>query len=224
MDKNECISFGTCHKKYCFITTAQVALILIIAVLTVAFQSISSQNEEEKLEQFVNIIVYLFFNNLCESSTIILDLILKKIISSPNTNINSLMIKRINYFRKHIFKNNSTEFTKKEKIYFIIFVFLKLIIDSAFIFFLYFIIEACTVINLISYTFHFELIFLFLLSKILYNIQFYKHQYFSIVILAIISFAKLIYNNIERETGNFFLIFFYDLFYHHIKLVTYLEY
>ena len=85
----------------------------------------------------MDIMIYLFFLNIGESLMIIPDLILKKFTTSTNTN--SFSIQKMNYVRKFIFKNNSTEFTKKDKFYFLIFSFVKLLLDAFLILYLYYI-------------------------------------------------------------------------------------
>ena len=54
-------------------------------------------------------------------------------------------------------------------------------------------------IYITNYTYQFEFIFLFLVSKFLYNTKYYKHQNISMIILVLIALIKFIFNFYETE-------------------------
>jgi hypothetical protein len=108
---------------------------------------------------------------------------------------------------EYIFNDYSVTFTRKDILYFFLFLFLKLILEttkSAYLFFrktefkfdFY---------SLFTYALQFELIFLFILSKKMNSIHFYRHQYFSIISLTILGLARVIISGIESEIVYFLI-------------------
>ena len=100
-------------------------------------------------------------------------------------------------------------FSSKEKIIFICVVFLKLFLNVTFIFYKLHIenIISNDNFNFVVFTsLQFELVFLLLLTKLLTNIQFYRHQYLSIIILALLEIARFIINDFNRNIISFFRI------------------
>ena len=67
--------------------------------------------------------------------------------------------------------------------------------------------------KVITFSFQFELLFLFILSKILYNIQFYRHQYLAIIILTLFGLAKFIIKYYNKGVEKFFLYTFAHIIY-----------
>ena len=51
----------------------------------------------------------------------------------------------------------------------------------------------------------------------MYNIQYYKHEYFSIIILTISGFINFTIKYLEISAGDFFLYLFIHLFYYFLK-------
>ena len=62
-----------------------------------------------------------------------------------------------------------------------------------------------------NYSFELELIFLFVLTRFMYNVQFYKHQYFSIIVLSVIELVNLIAKNIDKDIGNIIMIIIFGI-------------
>ena len=219
--KKNCISVGTCNKKYCYIILGQIiALLLVIILMVVFYIYLTNNNYEKKIK--IDLMLYLFYANFGEALMIIPDLLLKKTISSVNTNLD--FIQKMNNIKKYIFKNNSKEFSTKDKIYFTIFAFLKLCLDiTLMVYLLYFnndsdnIFNIVLIIDFLVYAFNFELIFLFLLSKIMYGIQYYRHQHVSIIVLAVIALVNLIVKNMNKGISNLFFNFIYHLIYSFFK-------
>ena len=118
---------------------------------------------------------------------------------------------------KYIFNNYSEEFSKKDKLYFILFGILKLILDISYILYQHLVEEDYSIFKSFTYSFQFELIFLFLLSKLIYKKQFYKHQYISIIILAILGLSRVIVEYIVNETDNFFINLIIQIVYSFFK-------
>ena len=110
---------------------------------------------------------------------------------------------------KHLLDKSRVTFSSKEKIFFICVLFLKLSLNVMYIFY-YLHIEKSVInynitVNFLVFTsFQFELIFLFLLTKLLSNIQFYRHQYLSIMILAVLELTTFIIKFIDRSIILFF--------------------
>ena len=226
--KNKCISFGNFNSLYGKLILGSTGLYIGIILLLVVIKD--TNNYFKGNIKGINIITYLFFNNLCESLMIIPHLLLKKKIVSEK--YESPKKENLNAIEKYIFNQTSIQFSKKELIYFALFSILKLCLDIAYIIHtLTFSLTKNMTINnifikMFSYSFQFELLFLFLLSKIIYKIKFYKHQYFSIIALTVISVIKLIFIHIgevdseEDEVGrgmNFFIHFAFDIGYSFFK-------
>ena len=216
MKKNEgkkcCISCGVCNKKFCYIFVGLILLNLILYVIILLFQYYFMINKEKFK---IDIMMYLFYLNVGESLMIIPDLILKKFTTSINAN--SFSLQKTIFIRKFLFKNNSAEFSRKDKIYFLIFAAIKLVLDVSYILYFYYFIGEYDFSKLLIFVFNFEILFLFLLSKIMYNIKFYRHQYLSIVILVILELIRLIIDNFKKGTDKFFIILIYHIIYSFFK-------
>mgnify|MGYP006916107967 CR=1 FL=1 len=184
-EKKKCISCGKCHKKYCYLILAALIVNIFITVLTYLYFYIQDFNFSANSISFIG---YLFFVNLGELLMIIPNLILKKNTFQKQDDISETKSSD-NTIEFYIFNNNSIVFSRKEKISFISFTGIKLILDL--IYFFYFMIfrDANNYLELSYYSFKFEFIFLFILSIIIYKVKLYKHQYFSIIILTIIQLA-----------------------------------
>ena len=68
-------------------------------------------------------------------------------------------------------------------------------------------------IYIFQYSLQFNYIFLFLVSKYLFNIHFYRHQYFSIILITLILLANYIFKYYNLEIGKNFSSLFYRLVY-----------
>ena len=124
MDKNKCklISLGKCYKKYWL-------YILGIIITDMAFDILITfllAYQEKEGKYIMNSMSYLFFLNLGESLMFILDLILKKKTTSKIDN-SSKKNEELNRIERYIFNKISVEFSKKDKIYIILFGILNLI-------------------------------------------------------------------------------------------------
>ena len=172
-------------------------------------------NEENEFN-IINIMSYTFFSSLCESLMIIPDLILKRKIKSEKEDSSNKEQNR-NITIKYIFNPNTVIFSSKEKIYFFSAALLKLILDIIFILYQYYYTKFNHPTMVLMYYFHFELICLFLLSKLMFNTKYYRHQYFSIIVLAIAGFVKFIIYFYEVGLGYFFLHLLIHLAYSNCK-------
>ena len=204
--KKGIISCGKCYRKYGYLLLGVTVIYSTISVLTVIF----IQNPDEKkldINNTFNIMSYIFFISLGESFMIIPDLILKKSISSKN---NSQLAKKSKYLSIKYIYNNSSKFSLKEKIYFICAGILKLFLDLVYIIYKLHIEKEKNIGFILLFTLQFELIFLCVLSKLLSDIHFYRHQYLSIIILATIDLARFIIRYNQESV----LIFFRNLAIH----------
>ena len=203
--KKRCISFGKCNSKYCYLIVGVILMNLL--TLVILFSSLIYFIKNNIIySNLINLLSYSFLISLGKSFMIIPDLILTKSISSKKEELS--IDKNSHNPITYIFNEYSVDFSLKEKVYLILAAFLKLFLELFFISYQYFIEKDYNFIKTLTYSFQFELIFLFLLSKKIYNIQFYKHQYFSIIILTISGFINFIVKYMEISIGNFFLFLF----------------
>ena len=225
--KNKCISFGNCNSLYGKLILGSTGLYIGIVILLSLMNA--NKNNLTQREIGINFIYYLFFNNLCESLMIIPHLFLKKKIVSEKDVLPKK--ENTNEIEKYIFNQTSIKFSKRELIHLVLFSILKLGLDIAYI--IYVLSFAFTqnmsmtkvFIKLLCYSFQFELLFLFILSKIIYKMKFYRHQYFTIIALTIISVVKLILLHIQKEDNdekvgkemNIFEHFAFDIVYSFFK-------
>ena len=208
------ISCGKCNKRYCYLVSGVLITNLIFLFLIIFFILYSIKNELDTLN-FSNFLSLSFFINIGESLMIIPYFILKKEIRTKD-DIKKIQDNGIVPF-KYIFNNYSEEFSKKDKLYFILFGILKLILDISYILYQHLVEEDYSIFKSFTYSFQFELIFLFLLSKLIYKKQFYKHQYISIIILAILGLSRVIVEYIVNETDNFFINLIIQIVYSFFK-------
>ena len=222
-NQNRCISCGKCNKKYSLLILGVILILGVLIGVMFGFSSYAkSVNINDKI--LLNFMTYAFFVNLGESLMIIPELILKREISLDNYNSNT---KHVNIIDKRSYKyifNKKINFSLKENIYFYSAGILKLFLDTLHIVYQVkiddFTDESIDFIKMMTYSFQFELLFLFLLSKIMYNTQFYKHQYISIIILTLLGLAKFIVKN-SGNMEKFFLRFFIHIGYSFFKsLIT----
>ena len=222
-NQNRCISCGKCNKKYSLLILGVILILGVLIGVMFGFSSYAkSVNINDKI--LLNFMTYAFFVNLGESLMIIPELILKREISLDNYNSNT---KHVNIIDKRSYKyifNKKINFSLKENIYFYSAGILKLFLDTFHIVYQVkiddFTDESIDFIKMMTYSFQFELLFLFLLSKIMYNTQFYKHQYISIIILTLLGLAKFIVKN-SGNMEKFFLRFFIHIGYSFFKsLIT----
>ena len=229
--KKCCKSFGKFNKKYCYLILGVIITQLILIFLIAQF-IVYSGDKNINYFNIINFMSYIFFTSLCESFMIIPDLILKKRVESEKTKIQkslknpentedsktniSSSKKTKTFYIKYIFKKKTMKFSILEKIFFVSAGFLKLFLDIIFIlyhYFFYFIEQNYSPEKIISFSFQFKLIFLFLTSKLMYNTQYYRHQNFAIIIIVLTSFTKFIFNCIQDRNSlrNIFVIFFIHL-------------
>ena len=200
--KNRFISCGKFNKKLCIIVLIFFSLYIIILIIEVIFKYL--QNSYLDNENILNLPSYLFFLNLGEFLMIIPNIFLKRKTSSQNDNKPSSKHENNNML-EYIFNPSSINFSKKEIIYLSLFIILKLFKDLLQFFYIFLDDKYYYLIDF-NYSFQFELFFLFVLAKYMNNVKFYKHQYFSIIILSMIGLAKLIIKNVEEEIGKFFFL------------------
>ena len=221
MDKKRCLSCGKCDKKFCYIIIV-IIIIFLFYVPLVIFIRLKYARGEINYLSIINVMSYGFFMNLCESFMIIPNLILNKNIS----NISSESIDNDNTIEKrnktnlsiqYIFNKNKIKFSLKEKIIFVFAVLLKLSLNIIYILYQYYLETEYDFLKVINYAFEFELISLFLLSKFMYSIPYYKHQYISIIIITLIITGKFIYQFIKKDDGHFFLHLIIHLIYSSFK-------
>ena len=210
-----CISCGTCNKRY----FKYMAGVIIIIILSLGLLFVVYFNHKRREIRNLDLLSFSFFGSLCETLMIIPYLILKKNISSEKNE--EISPKNNKYSIKYIFNENSKQFSLKEKAYFIAAVFLKIILDIVFSIYLFYqvLYLKVEIFELLTYTFQFELLFLFLSSKFMYSIPFYKHQYISIIILTLSGLAKLIINCYDSGILSIFVYFIIDIFYSFFKSI-----
>ena len=198
--QKKCISFGNCNKKYFLIILVIFLLVLVELILFYVFEKYNDDKEE-----FQNILSYLFFKSLGQFLMIIPGLIIHKSISPKKKETNENQSTKLSI--EYIFNKDSIGFSLKEKIYFFSAGLLKLIMDIINIF-NQALIQNSDTPYISTYTFQFDLLFLFLLSKITYRFQFYKHQYLSIIIISLLGLMKYIMINYKKKIGVFFVALF----------------
>ena len=219
MDKNKSkcnfISFGKCYKKYFLLFLGLLISNIIFDILIYLLMRYDTYTGNN----FINFMSYLFFISLCESMMIIPYLILKKNISSKKVDV-SLKKEQNNNIEKYIFNKITIQFSKRDKIYIIIFGILNLILDIAYTFSIFFgnsNSNKSLQIYITNYSFNFEFIFLFLVSKFLYNTKFYRHQNISIVVLILILLGKLILLFYGVKIGKLFSLLLFYIIYSFLK-------
>ena len=213
MKKNGCkikfISCGKFNKKLCIIILVLISLNVLIQIINATFNYINENYLDN--ENILNLFSVLFFLNLGEFFMIFPNVILKKKTSSQNNN-NSLSKQENNNMLVYIFNPTSINFSKKEKIYLLLFILLKFVVDVSNYLYIFFAEEEHNYLLYFNYSFQFELFFLFILTRFIYNVHFYKHQYFSIIVLSVLELAELIIGNIDKDIGNFFLLLILGIF------------
>ena len=199
MKKKCCLSFGKCSKKLWLLILA--SFITNISLFLALYFFTMNTTEFDSL----NILSYLFFQNLCQSFMFIPHLISKKMNASRRNSPISKNIEQSNSSSIFNESSNSITFTLQEKLYFIFFIFLKLFTEIFLITYLFFVFENRTLTYELTFSFQFELICLFLLSKLFYNNQYYKHQYIVITIVTIFEIYWCFLNYLNKGAGYFFL-------------------
>ena len=198
--QKKCISFGNCNKKYFLIIFTMLLLILVEFIFIKVFKKYNDNKEN-----FQNILPYLFFSSLGEFLMIIPGLIMYKSISPKKKEPNENQSTKLSI--EYIFNKDTIDFSLKEKIYFFSAGLLKLIMEIINIFNQIYIQNSKTS-DVSTYTFQFDLLFLYLISKIVYRFQFYKHQYLSIIIISLLGLIKYILINYDVKIGVFFVALF----------------
>ena len=198
------ISFGKCNKNYCFLILGA----LLIKVLIIVIPYYLKKNKEVD-ENDVNILSYLFFKNLGESLMIIPVLILRKNVSLKKQEPIAEESTKISI--EYIFNRESIDFSLKEKIIFCASAMLKLIVDLFDIIIKFHIEKNTNPLSYANQTFYFLFIFLFFLSKKLYNLRFYRHQYISITFITLSSLIIFISKYYQENIWYFFLLLFVHL-------------
>ena len=197
------ISCGKCNKKYCFLNLGGIIITIILIVslrIVYYFKGFTIDNKNN-----LNILSYLFCQSLGEFLMIIPGLIMNKSITPKKKETNENQSTKLSI--EYIFNKDTIDFSLKEKIYFFSAGLLKLIMDIINIF-NQALIQNSDTPYISTYTFQFDLLFLFLLSKITYRFQFYKHQYLSIIIISLLGLIKYILINYDVKIGVFFIALF----------------
>ena len=214
--KKRCISCGKINKRYFFLVLGVIITLIIYLVVIFEFQKNAKKiNLDIDNLTFLNILSYTFFLNIGESLMIIPHFILKKRSSLKNIEINTRHSTNLSI--KYIFNRKSIDFSLKEKKNFYAVGLLKLFLDIMFIAYQLYIEIDFKLIKFFTYYFQFELLFIFLSSKIMYNIQFYRHQYLSIFILTISGFINFLIKNYDNKIGKFFFSLFSHMLYSFLK-------
>ena len=214
--KKRCISCGKINKRYFFLVLGVIITLIIYLVVIFEFQKNAKKiNLDIDNLTFLNILSYTFFLNIGESLMIIPHFILKKRSSLKNIEINTRHSTNLSI--KYIFNRKSIDFSLKEKINFYSVGLLKLFLYIIFIAYQLYIEIDFKLIKFFTYYFQFELLFIFLSSKIMYNIQFYRHQYLSIFILTISGFINFLIKNYDNKIGKFFFSLFSHILYSFLK-------
>ena len=222
-NKNKCISFGKCNKRYWLFMLGIATTKMTLIFLSYLF----SEKTEIEMNNIINFMSFLFFENLGQSLMIIPSFLQKKNISSKKDD--SSKIKETNItIEKYLFNKISINFSKMDKIYIILFGLLKFFLDIIYSYCINF--RATEnykykYIYIITFQFQFELLFLFLVSKFLYTMEYYKHQYFSIIIILSISLVQFILEYYEKDINEFFFILAFFIIYSSFKslLICYIK-
>ena len=216
--KKCCLSFGKCNSRYCWFIFG-IALIDIISIAIIfIFFFYALKNDIVDINP-INVMSYLFFLNLSDSLMIIPSLILNKNTSSKNDNLSKELDDNISV--KYIFNQKTSILSLKEKVYLFSFGLLKLFNDAFYISYQFYIEKDYRFIKVLTFSFYFELIFLFLISKIMYNITYYRHQYISIIIITFFRLIKFIIHYSDNGFGFFLGNLFSHIIYSLIKsLIT----
>lgn len=199
-NKTRCISCGKCDKKFWIIMFIEIILTGGSYVLRFIISQYAKESKENG-ESGIDIMSHFFVGYFAQFLMIIPHLILKKDMSSKKVD---QQIEKSNISIEYIFNTETIEFSTKEIIFFFGAGIIKLLSDIIQIIFLILIIKKEKYNETISLYYYFELIFLFLFSKIMYSIQLYKHQYFSLMILTVSALAKFIYLHYEMDIDDFF--------------------
>ena len=191
--KKCCLSFGEWNSKYCWFVLGVALLDIISTVIVFTYFFYSFKNNKNEVSP-ISIMSYLFFLNLGESLMIIPNLILKKNISSKKVELSEEKDddNNDNISVKFIFQRKTSMFSLKEKVFFYSVGLLKLLNDAFYISYQFYIEEDYSFIKVLTFSFYFELIFLFFISKIMYNITYYRHQYVSIIVITFFELIKFI--------------------------------
>jgi len=197
-----CLTFGKCNSKFCTLVSATIGINIISILLIILFLFYSFKYDITYLNS-VNVMSYLFFTNLCESLMIFPNFILKNSIGSNHEE--SIAKKKETLNIKYIFNKNTVKFSIIEKIILTFVGAIKLFVDVFYISYQFYIEKKYDFVKVLTYSFHFELIFLFLISKLMYNITYYKHQYLAIIIVTILGFFLFIIEYGDEGLGYFFI-------------------
>ena len=196
-----CLTFGKFNPKFLYLILAVIVIDFISIVLIIIFLFYSIKYDITSLNS-VNVMSYLFFKNLCESLMIIPNFILRNKIGYKKED--SIAKNKDTLTIKYIFNKSTVKFNYIEKIFLTILGAIKLFVDIFYISYQFYIEKKYDFVKVLTYSFHFELIFLFLTSKLLYNITYYRHQYLSIIIVTIFGFFLFILQYAGEGFGYFF--------------------
>ena len=216
-ERKKCISFGKCYKKYCLLILGIILLLSVLIAFMFGFSYYARNNGiDDKI--LLNFISYTLFVNLGEALMLIPYFILKKRMSLKNEHTN---VKHFNILDNRIHKIDSYTFSLKEKLFFYSSVVLKLFLNGFYMIYQFRIEDFdpgnIDFIKMMTYSFQFELLFLFLISKKMYNIHFYRHQHFSVITLTLLGFIKFIIKYYDVGWGRFFLHLIIHIIYSFFK-------
>ena len=210
------ISCGKFDKKYIYIYLIYTLVVLLLLLTFVFVFSTPSDNAEYKDIYNINILFFVFLSFFGQSLFIIVEFILNHYIFENNKNPQTLSPQKSSLLIEYIFNDYSDRITNKDIIIIgcvsVIFLFVdttKAVISS-----LRIVKNEQKLIFNEEYYF-FQLFFLFVLSIYIYKMKYYKHQYFSIVVILIMGIIRYLIK-ITYDFENFIFILFQ-------VLITFLE-
>ena len=208
---HNCISCGKFNKIYLFIILAYLLLSTVSSTLyyIVVYPEDSSDSKDNPV--FKLFILY-FMNSLL----FIPELILNKYFFENEKEIQDSNKQKTALIIEYIFNDSSNMITFKDKIIIFIISIIIILIDASKFIFFKLLKEYADQIIYNEYYYVIELLFLFLLSIFIYKVNFYKHQYASIIIIIILGIIRLLINakylvDFLGNIGRLFLIIFIQI-------------
>jgi len=182
----KCISCGVFDKKYIYINLVQLSINLIIIILFTIFIHINISKLDTILKN-KGIFQDALLTYIGQSLFIIPELFLKKRLKKEtDTKSNSLFKRRSkkSYLIELIFNDYSDRITMKDRIHIALISLLMLIVNVT---------KAYLSLNnkTLDGNYNFiEFLFLFIISSFIYNMVYYKHQYYSIILMLVFEIIK----------------------------------
>lgn len=198
----KCISFGLFDKKYFYLITLDFILLLF-------FYSFKYAIDENHNVGSNNILLFVLLSYIGQSLAIFFQIIINKYtFNNRNNDIKQCKKNKNvdNYPIKYIFNDLSRNLSNKDTFFFIIFCLLLLFID---------ILKSLMIniwksneINNFGFYHLFLLFFLVFQSYFFYHIKFYRHQYFSIIIILLSEIALLLFECYKYNLNDLFYFLF----------------